>query len=107
MKVSSNDRYTLKQLLADFPALYPLPKSYVGKYITMENARKLFNGSFVWQDPEAGNNYEILDGCLISCEGLVQLRSMTSYQETHPYWIFTKLEYEMNTFPVDMYHLEK
>ncbi len=81
MKVSSNDRYTLKQLLAVFPALYPLPKSYVGKYITMET----FNGSFVWQDPEAGNNYEILDGCLISCEGLVQFLSMTSYQETHPY----------------------
>ena len=51
----------------------------------METARKLFNGSFVWQDPEAGNNYEILDGRLISCEGLIQLRSMTSYQETHPY----------------------
>ena len=83
--VSSNDRYTLKQLLAIFPALYPLPKSCIGQYITMETARKLFNGSFVWQDPEAGNNYEILDGCLISCEGLVQLRSMTSYQETHPY----------------------
>ena len=79
--VSSNDRYTLQQLLANFPALYPLPKSCIGQYITMET----FNGSFVWQDPEAGNNYEILDGCLISCEGLVQLRSMTSYQETHPY----------------------
>ena len=65
MKVSSNDRYTLKQLLAIFPALYPLPKSCIGQYITMET----FNGSFVWQDPEAGNNYEILDGCL----GLVQL----------------------------------
>ena len=30
--VSSNDRYTLKQLLADFPALYPLPKSCIGQY---------------------------------------------------------------------------
>ena len=79
--VSSNDRYTLQQLLAIFPALYPLPKSCIGQ----QTARKLFNGSFVWQDPEAGNNYEILDGCLISCEGLVLLRSMTSYQETHPY----------------------
>ena len=29
--VSSNDRYTLQQLLAIFPALYPLPKSCIGQ----------------------------------------------------------------------------
>lgn len=55
------DESTLKQLLTIFPALYPLPKSCIGQ----QTARKLFNGSFVWQDPEAGNNYEILDGCLV------------------------------------------